>query len=470
MVLTASKDTSLKVFMFQNLVEIDKMRYDFDRCSKEIKKIVLVGDNFVASLTENSKYEKFLITLFKLNMNPHIVNFISNSSFDIWELIDSKISNNYKLEEAEIILDLFADTFNILLISSNSQNKKLTLRGLNFDPKSNKLKEQFQIKFDSNTIDYYQLLKINSNDFLFLTESLESQDIFLYTLRSKQIVNKSDLSFVHSSRIVIKLDEVLPKRNGPPVLEKAVLTNKSEILFLFYECILYAIDTKKGSVLSKENISDTKKNIDFFLSPVNITSNNLISLASIPKTDTIVSVDNLKNLCCFNFNQESNRIQKGHVTSGKNESINVESIRLNSSCLAAHEPNKNRIFVVSFESLFKKFQINDNNISFQVKLNNESKLDSFGLCRNETSENNEEKEEDYYLYLIENLKDLRFFNFKTGHELMHITLYSKIMTNVLCNKEFICMGMQDQRVISFMITNPERKENMNEKINKFEIK
>jgi hypothetical protein len=56
MFMTTSRDSTLKVCVFNKLQDIEKTRFNFDKANDQIKTLKLLNDNLVISIPMNSKY------------------------------------------------------------------------------------------------------------------------------------------------------------------------------------------------------------------------------------------------------------------------------------------------------------------------------------------------------------------------------------------------------------------------------
>jgi len=73
-----------------------------------------------------------------------------------------------------------------------------------------------------------------------------------------------------------------------------------------------------------------------------------------------------------------------------------------------------------------------------------------------------------YVYALVNIKILRLYRVKDTELIAEFPLYSK-PGQILCSSEFVAVTMADRKVISFLICDPFRKDNV-ERINRLERK
>ena len=286
----------------------------------------------------------------------------------------------------------------------------------------------------------------NSLNFVLYTERIDKPELIIYDLNYEQLKDKKvNLTSKDLRKSIANLDDILIMRQGKQLLlDNLSLTAKNQLTILFYECELFVIDNQKGQILTKQNISNHQITIDYFLSPTNITSNNLHSLVPIENTNILIGLDNLNHLNIINYNFETNKIIKNLITDTNGEPVQIDSFRINLNLIVLNLKNSlNKIVILKIDNLLKKFQLDLKNTIYEINISKDSSVELYGL--NTTNK---------YAFLIENQKTLRFFNIETRRELIDTVLYSR-PGDIVCNNDFICLSMQDSRIISYLINDPE---------------
>lgn len=267
---------------------------------------------------------------------------------------------------------------------------------------------------------------------MILTESSDSK-ITLYSLDYDDLKAKKPIS-----PISIKLDQLT--NNQSRFLKNACLAYSGLYAFLYYEQSFYVIESRTGQLLVKEKIPNNTS------TPIDVSC-----LTSFEDTDAklecIVARDSLTRLLLIQYNSQSRKLAI-NVINYDSKPVSVDSFKVNKNLLIVHSKQDSQILVCSTNSLVKANKIDE--IVFDIKLNKENPVLIFGLSLN-----------NQYAYLVENRKILRFFNIKSKKEITGsgMPLYGE-PRKILCTNDYVSIAMQDDRVISFLISEPERSDNL----------
>lgn len=423
MFLTASRDSTVKVFMFSKINDIDKTQIKMDTSSSSISALHYVNENMTAAQLDDTK------------------------CVDIWDLRNGTIANS--LKTADILEHVFFKDSKAVAISGG-KSPKLIVQGFAIREKITKYsecgKEEFRVDLDRS--DFYKAFQSHSSSsVVVLTESTNEPKVTIYNLVYEQLKEKKLMK-----PIAIKFDQLV-KKTGTWILQNSCLSWSGMFVFIFYEYDLYVVDTQNGQVLLKHTFIDNQIDLNYFLSPTNLNSSDLYHLTPfqdpVDEFESLIALDNLNKLLVIRFNQSSKKIIRSVVNQeAKNEPASIHSFVINGNMIVAYNKQDSQLLVCSVNNLIKRNRLID--LDFQLKLNAANFFGIYGLSMNNK-----------YVYFVENKKVLRVFNVETKKEITGtgLPLYSQ-PRQILCNNDFISIAMQDDRVISFLISEPERPDSL----------
>lgn len=399
MFVTASRDSSVNIFILSSALNAIKTQLKMERSSGTITSLQYVNESVVAAQLEASDF------------------------VDLWDLRDGKILESIRSDE--IILDIFVMNARAVIICQSTENSKLSIKGLaandnvTFNP-------EFRIEIDRS--DFHRTFQ-SSSSLLILTESSIDSKIILYSLDYDDLKAKKPISPVS-----IKLDQ-LNRKNDSRLLHNTCLACSGLYVFLYYEELFYVIESRSGQLLAKDKIpANTSAPVDC-LTPFQ---------DSDLKLECIFARDSLNRLLLIQYNSQTRKMLINVVTRSDSKPLFVNSFSVNKDLLIVHSKQDSEIFICSANSLLKTNMIDE--LLFDIKLAKENKVMIIGLSMNNK-----------YAYLLENRKILRFFNIKSKKEITGngMPLYGE-PRKILCTNDFVAIAMQDDRVISFLISEPER--------------
>jgi len=292
---------------------------------------------------------------------------------------------------------------------------------------------KFNIKINRGEI--FRHFSLKNNELIVMTKD---RSIHLYKLNAEKLsyskpekiavliepsydlINVSSLDYFDSSLI---------KNN------KICVTNKNNVIVLFIHSSLLFIDSVSNCVLLQSDIEEKKNNsLQFFLSPTNLTLNRLFNLTAVDSSDNIVALGNLNNLVFISYDFKLNRIRMFKSNEEKNsfQSFVLGKTGFLLGCdqlhgeLIGYDLNDKKPFErIHFKVSFSHDLIQTYNISSDCK----------------------------YVYLIEKRSTLKFYRVSDSKRIAGTQLYC-MAKKTTCSDEYICLGMQDKRVISFLIVDP----------------
>ena len=291
-------------------------------------------------------------------------------------------------------------------------------------------------------------------NFIILTEPVKTSEINLHNLSFESCIKNKDQHRLAQAQnqITIKFPNILLKLKNKYLLDNVCMLFQSKIIVLFYDCSIFFIDSNNGMILFIKDFSLPEVDADYFLSPTNLQTNQLIKLTPVECcVDAILATSNLKHLNFITFDRSLNKI--GKKFRSKNQ---FESFQTNQSLLCAFDKSKNKILFYELKRANKRSSFGDAFL-FEIEKNSLTQpLNFYGF----SSLNK-------YFYLIENNRDLKFYKLspdkKSCFLIGEIFLYHSVAF-VICNEEYICLGMNDRKLVSFLITDRDNIEESFKKI------
>ena len=237
-----------------------------------------------------------------------------------------------------------------------------------------------------------------------------------------KLLEEKPLQMLHASKII---NIELPKNRGDSLLDTVTITisNSStgaKYLILFYNFHLSFIDFDTLKLISKKYFSNND-------------SDKLLHIEPIANTNGFIALDNSKDLVYIYYDPIKNDIS---LAKTKNTQITheYESFRLNDKYVLA--ATKTEIIGFDLNDLIK--QSSFEKCEFKIGLNKKNSLDLYGFSLDLK-----------YVYTIENKRQLRFYRYSDGQKLADIPLYCEA-SYVLCSNDYVCLFMQDKRIISYL--------------------
>ena len=232
------------------------------------------------------------------------------------------------------------------------------------------------------------------------------------------------------------------------------ITSHAQMIVLCIEShlIFISIDSKK--IVVNHDISLETSTLQYFLSPTNPASTTLLKFETIRESDDLIAINNLNKLVYIRHDKASNVIK---LISLDRDDFCCKSFQIKQNYLLAHEANANQLVAYNLDSFKKENKQNCfRYTAFRIEFKDED-LFQYGMS-----------EDCKYVYALVNIKILRLYRVKDTELIAEFPLYSK-PGQILCSSEFVAVTMADRKVISFLICDPLRKDNV-ERINRLERK
>ena len=380
-----------------------------------------------------------------------------SSKLNIWKLSNGKIIHDIKVPNInEVIEDCLFVQDNLIVISNqkvnniSSQFSLIKIYQLDLENKSDKsstLKSKYKIDRGKKLL-YFPSTK--RNELAILKEELNKPSIQIFKINLNYIQNSELLlesnGQVDLSSITTSSTDLFTENSN------VCVTNKNNIFVIFLNTELIFIDLNSKNILLRQNIDNLdESSLKYFLSPTNIALNKLKNLQNVStNSDDLVALGNLDNLVYINYDFTKNKVKifESNETA-KNRAF--VSFVIRDKIIIGHDKLNNKLIGFDLNEMnYNPF----NKSNFEISLQ-DSTLETYGLS-------NDNK----YVYLIENRTTLKFYRWNNNKKIAETQLYSKVI-NVLCTNEYICMAMEDRRIISLLIVDP-LVPNSNDKIKQLE--
>lgn len=286
----------------------------------------------------------------------------------------------------------------------------------------------------------------NNSELLVLSEELnQNTSILIYEINFNEKQIESTLLLESTNRINLPFFSSLNLFSDE---NNSNLTNRSNLFVICLDSQLLFIDLKNKNILVQQSINNANgSSLKYFLSPTNLILTQINNLKNVSSnSDNLVGLGNLNNLIFINFDIIRNKVTL--FDSNEYGKRSFVSFRVNESKLIAYD--KLRSMIVGYNlndtiDLFKHYK-------FQINTNSDSILDAYGL----SSDSN-------YFYINEYQRILKLYRWNDFKKISEIKLYSKA-SNVFCTSEYVCMSMQDRKLISYLISDPFESNNFRDKI------
>ena len=216
------------------------------------------------------------------------------------------------------------------------------------------------------------------------------------------------------------------------------LSSKDHFLAICIDSKIVIINLNTRSILLNHMIVNTQNSLKYFLSPTNLTASSFICIQSIPDTDSFIALDNLNNLNYIEYDSKRNSVRI--IT---DEDFYIDSFKIERNILMTYDKRANQFFCFDLHRFATKSIKKPFKSIFHQKYGKDIRIELFGLS--EDAKN---------VFIVSNNGKLAFFSLKTCKKTSEIILYSMALC-ITCSKEYICIGMQDRRVISYLIYDPE---------------
>ncbi|CAF0801193.1 unnamed protein product [Brachionus calyciflorus] len=411
MVLTTSKDGTVKVFVSVQLEEKSELRFNFHKAVDEIKELINIDEENLISTMKNS------------------------NQLHIWNKPSGKIVYNLLLNTDEIILNVFY-AGSKLVVASQIDKDKLLLRLYSIKNQKSKFELEENSRKEISIVEKIKFLSdIHKKELFILFQ--QKNAILVHNLTEKTFNNPSKLE----QNSTIDLSSI-SLNDGQFKIKNSCLVQQSQLIAIFHHPTLYLISPKNGSTIASKQISDLKTNSD---------KNFNHNLISIENTDAFIMLDNIGNLVYVNFNVKSNDIEYFPSNNYK-----FESFKINKRFLLAYTKIESKILCFDLDSVLNEKSFKNNYFTLDI---NSDKLLHYGL----SLENN-------YLFLVKNRKDLCFYRIN-GNNSDKIGKDSELMlhaeaTSILCTNDFISISTMDRKVVSYLICDKDNLQVTLDKIQK----
>lgn len=324
-----------------------------------------------------------------------------------------------ELEATQIIQDAFYTNNKLILISKqfvHSQFIHINVYGLSNDTTLSTALAKYKIDIGTDKVNFHIT---NSNELLVLKEDSTQLLILIFKI---SLDKSQENELLLDSNSELDLKPLLVTNNNFDLL----LTNKSNLLLLSSDTDLVLVDLDQKKLLAKESFQNQDKSSIKYFSSLKCVSKN---------SDNLVGLNNLNNLIYLKYKKHHNKLSCSRINHNS-EKRSFNSFEINEHKLVAHDEKNKKLIGYNLSKPFSKF--------FEINLQ-ELLLNKYNLSPNNS-----------YVFTIENSKILKLFRIddsnKVGdtNKVCDSIMYSEVK-NVLCTEDYICMSMQDKRIIAFLI-------------------
>jgi hypothetical protein len=299
------------------------------------------------------------------------------------------------------------------------------------------------------------LKKEDTDDFdvIFLIEPVKKIELAMYLINFETCLESQISDQLNPKTLIaIKFPKILLKLKEKFLLDNVCVTSRIRTMILFYDCQIHLINLKSGEIVFHKDFTQHDIGLDYFLSPTNLPANVFEKITPIENTNSLIAMSNLNQLVYFEIEQAN--ISNKFMTDLSKDKF--ESFRLSKNFLCAYTKIKHAIFFYNMDVVQKKKSF-EGGFMFQVCLMSaNSPLNFYGFSKNNS-----------FFYMIENNRELKFHrieaDLKSTRLLGEMNLYHTAAC-VTCNEEFLCLSMNDQKFVSFLIADPDNVEQSVKKI------
>jgi hypothetical protein len=370
-----------------------------------------------------------------------------------------------ELEHNDVIMEVFFFNQKLLIVSKLSEKHEkhghiLVIRM--FSIKANNSKFSFQEDFKINVLKQkmHRIIRIDSdanNDFFLLTEQEAKAEINVFEINYNKMkkhyeTNRHNLIKMEANSVInLENKKILIDDKNESLLENACLTYENKLLVLFVGCELVFVRISNSEIVFTKSFDQFEINLEYFISPTNLIINKLVNVTPIKSSDSLIAINNLNELLLLNFDMNhANKlrlIRSSVSTLGKNHVGSFESFKLNGDILLAFDSLNKLLIGFDINSIMQANSFSK--LSFRIKLKENLTQDfafislDYGLSPNSE-----------YCYVILNKKLVRLYRAKEQSQMIgEMPLYGEAKC-ALCTDEFVALGMQDNRVCSYLIVDP----------------
>ena len=288
--------------------------------------------------------------------------------------------------------------------------------------------DSIQAKFLSNKLE---------NTFIVLSKTVkEVNPIELHSLsydqNNKKWSQKTITNFKDSFKFDLTFDNTL---------SYAGLTREKQFFVIYHKNELIYLDNSNGTVLVRKSLNET--GLDYFVKSTNLINGQKKLFYHFEKTNDFIGLNSMKQIVYIKYTNDNTKIQL--ITSSQDESKFVK-IGLFKHILFAFCEQKHELYVYNLKSFIEKDAFNnpifklffpDNSLQF--------------ACISDDCE---------YLATVEIPKMLSLYRLSDCKRIAHVPLYNEI-NSILMSDHYVVMGMQDKRILSYLIVDPLRSDHEN---------
>ncbi len=222
-------------------------------------------------------------------------------------------------------------------------------------------------------------------------------------------------------------------------LNNNVLTHENQNLVVYHRRGLYYLDCLNGTVQTSQNLNG----FDTFIKSTNLINGQKKLFYHFENTNDFIGLNNMKQLVYVEYIKDKNKIQ---IITSTNDKSRIVKIGLFKHILFAFCEQNHELYVYNLKSFNKKDAFN-NPIFKQLFPDNSLQF----ACISDDCE---------YLATVEIPKMLSLYRLSDCKRIAHVPLYNEI-NSILMSDHYVVMGMQDKRILSYLIVDPLKSDHEN---------
>ena len=357
---------------------------------------------------------------------------------------NGNICSTIQIEDNEIVLEHFLNHSLLIVLSKEQKNSNVVnLRGYNLNIHAEykwgftpKIPQFAEFKFKVECGNKLKVIKVQREatddvELIILNELTGKSAVEVYKIKYSELLAKTrEYSETLAPYGVINIDMCYIQDgllNNP-----FTVTSLNDLLILLVDTYILFINLEKKRVIKSHKISNKLDSMKYFLSPTNLTAETFTTIEPIPKTNNCIALDNLNNLNYVHYNIVDNSIKIINY-----DTIEFKSFYVYKNILVAYSKANSKLYGYDVSKLGNKSSLKET--LFVVDLNKSFDLTDYGIST-----------DCVHLFVIENKRNLLFYRLKDMKKTAEMSLYCPCI-NIICNEEFVCLSMEDRKIITYFI-------------------
>jgi hypothetical protein len=251
--------------------------------------------------------------------------------------------------------------------------------------------------------DNYKLLNSTSTNLnLFvLTESMKTNEIKLYHITESNDEKNQPIKM--SKPVQVALESIFVGNNRSAIENSCITSSSNENYVVIFTCqTLFYIDSKSGKIITSRGFVEEEINLSYFLSPTNLSTNQLFKLTNVPNSTNLVALNNLNELVYIEYIPSIAKINL--IYSRLENKFDSFEINSESGFLIALDNSASELLVFYLSAVLRKSSFAGKNcLLFKINVNQSTACESNGINKFGCNPSFE------FVYVIENKKILKVY-------------------------------------------------------------